>query len=573
MSTPRAVQVLAWCAALSVTSASIFTQQQVTQLQSFVARVMACSQIPGLSLAVVRGEERWTEGYGVEDVSSGRPVSSASLFGVGSLTKAFTVSLLALFLNETSGLSWETPLSAILGPDFRLADDYVTKHVTLTDLLTHRTGLCASNLPFMAGFPDTMTSALFEKRIRHLPLSTAFRGGFVYNNWMYTLAGRVAEVLGGASWEELLHTRLLQPMGMLRTKTFTQASRTQSNDTVATGHLKFGDKPTPLDSIFGDDRMSQICGGLVTSADDMSLWMHVLLGRGVAPDGTRVLPESCVTDMQTPRILPTPPHVQFLNKPRFPASYADLGYGFAWFIAQYRGYTLVWSVNKPTDLLSSGYHLVHHPGLFPGYHSLLALFPDLGTGVFIAINGSDYKNTVKAIFYYIADLLLGLSPWLTAETACSFPEPWLLSGADTEAYTGSYGNRLLGDAIVSEVRGTGLLLRLNRLRARLHRTANDSVLVARPLGSRGLLLAAVDKTTRLSLRAVFRDVGGDGRYRELLLDAGGLFSAWSFQRGVWFDGDSPDCDAPPSSSSFSSTSIAAECVASMTSEQSSWPSG
>ena len=59
--------------------------------------------------------------------------------------------------------SWETPVVDILGPDFRLGDDYITQHVTLRDLLSHRTGLAPNNIPIFTGSPDSMTRALLEQ--------------------------------------------------------------------------------------------------------------------------------------------------------------------------------------------------------------------------------------------------------------------------------------------------------------------------------------------------------------------------------------------------------------------------
>ncbi|KAL8610837.1 hypothetical protein ACOMHN_056692 [Nucella lapillus] len=149
----------------SIANGAIFTEEQKIQVKEFVQAVMTCKRIPGLSMSIVKGEERWSEGYGVADMSSGRAVTSGTLFGVGSMTKAFTVSMLASLMEEdsSSSFSWETPLVALLGKYFRLGDDYISSHVTLKDLLTHRTGLSASILKIFTGAPDNMTLQLLEK--------------------------------------------------------------------------------------------------------------------------------------------------------------------------------------------------------------------------------------------------------------------------------------------------------------------------------------------------------------------------------------------------------------------------
>ncbi|KAL8610830.1 hypothetical protein ACOMHN_056685 [Nucella lapillus] len=152
----------------------------------------------------------------------------------------------------------------------------------------------------------------------------------------------------------------------------------------------------------------QMAGGMITSADDMTLWMHVLLHRGLTPEGNRILSERSLKEMQTAHVLVSLDMGMFLYEPQFPVTYTDSGYGFAWFAAQYRGY-----------------RIVKHPGVFPGYNSFLGLLPDLDLGIFIAANTSGHMDALQALFYFITDLILGLKPWLTAEDAYHFPEPWI----------------------------------------------------------------------------------------------------------------------------------------------------
>lgn len=93
-----------WCILISspsIAQGSVFTPEQTTLVQDFVENLMQCRGITGLTLAVVKGNETWTRGFGVADRESGRKVNSATLFGIGSVTKAFTSAILSLFINET----------------------------------------------------------------------------------------------------------------------------------------------------------------------------------------------------------------------------------------------------------------------------------------------------------------------------------------------------------------------------------------------------------------------------------------------------------------------------------------
>lgn len=97
-------KIVSCCLAILIASAvhgSVFNSDQIHSLETFVNSLIECRNIPGLTLAVVRGNETFTRGFGVVNMTSGRNVTSSSLFGIGSLTKAFTTSLLAMLLNET----------------------------------------------------------------------------------------------------------------------------------------------------------------------------------------------------------------------------------------------------------------------------------------------------------------------------------------------------------------------------------------------------------------------------------------------------------------------------------------
>ena len=81
-------------------SAEIFTLEQELQVQKYVENVMDCQKIPGLVLSVVKGDEKWSRGYGTADLDSGRRVDNSSLFVIGSLGKAFTMTLLGNILQQ-----------------------------------------------------------------------------------------------------------------------------------------------------------------------------------------------------------------------------------------------------------------------------------------------------------------------------------------------------------------------------------------------------------------------------------------------------------------------------------------
>lgn len=109
-------------------------------VDAFVARVLEEWDAPGLALAVVRGDSViLARGYGVKEVGRNDPLTEYSLFAVASTTKAFTAASLAMLVDEGM-LSWDDRVIDLL-PGFRLRDPWVTRELTVRDLLSHRSGL------------------------------------------------------------------------------------------------------------------------------------------------------------------------------------------------------------------------------------------------------------------------------------------------------------------------------------------------------------------------------------------------------------------------------------------------
>jgi CubicO group peptidase (beta-lactamase class C family) len=78
----------------------VFTSELETNLNEYIDQVRSCRHIPGFTLSVVKANDTWAQGYGVADMTTGRTVDNQTLFGIGSLTKAFTSTLLAILLTD-----------------------------------------------------------------------------------------------------------------------------------------------------------------------------------------------------------------------------------------------------------------------------------------------------------------------------------------------------------------------------------------------------------------------------------------------------------------------------------------
>ena len=88
---------------LTVVSEAGLTASDLKRLTMIVEKSISCSDLPGLALSVVgNGQVLLEQGYGVADLETGAPVTVDTLFPLGSATKAFTTSLMALLIDKHS---------------------------------------------------------------------------------------------------------------------------------------------------------------------------------------------------------------------------------------------------------------------------------------------------------------------------------------------------------------------------------------------------------------------------------------------------------------------------------------
>ena len=120
----------------------------VSLLDLWIQEQMAYQQIPGLAIGIVHDQEViWSKGYGVEDLESQDPVTPATLFRLGSVTKLFTATAI-LQLRDQGKLRLDDPVTRHL-PGFELKSTFEgAPEIALRHLLTHTAGL-----PREAAFP------------------------------------------------------------------------------------------------------------------------------------------------------------------------------------------------------------------------------------------------------------------------------------------------------------------------------------------------------------------------------------------------------------------------------------
>ena len=342
-----------------------------------IARAMQDWRTPGLAIAVVKdGQVVFGKGYGVREIGKPATVDTHTLFAVGSTTKAMTAALVGMLVDEKK-LAWDDPVVKHLSW-FQMKDPYLTREITVRDLLTHRAGL--GNADYLWYGQDTDAREIL-RRVRLVDASYSLRSSFVYQNVMYAAAGAVIEAVSGVSWEQMMRTRLFEPLGM--TDAIATAATLATRPNVAMPH----------DIIEGELRVIENAsvdgvapaGSVWSSVDDMSKWMRMLLDGGTAGGRVLLKPET-VAELFKPQAMVTPqafyPTAR-LTKPHWTT------YGLGWFQQDYRG--------RAIDF---------HTGSIDGMVAIHGLLRDERLGVFVLAN-RDHTELRHALMLTVFDRFTG----------------------------------------------------------------------------------------------------------------------------------------------------------------------
>jgi CubicO group peptidase (beta-lactamase class C family) len=382
---------------LALTSpAALGAEPPLHDLDAWTVRAMREFEVPGVALAVVHdGRVAVGRGYGVRRLGEPTPVDEHTLFGIASNTKAFTCAALATLVEE-GRLAWGDPVTRHL-PGFQMHDPWVTREVTVRDLITHRAGLGLGAGDLMWWPSTEFTRAEIVAGVRHLVPASSLRSRYAYNNVLYVVAGEVIAAVSGKSWDEFVRARLLGPLGMSRTTTSVGQPPTDSN--VATPHIRAAGAVRPIEP--GDFDNAAAAAGLNSSAADMARWLDTLLAcQAAEPPAGRTCPlgRASIRELwsaQTVRGTPEPP--AGLEATR--ANFAAYGLGFG--LRDWRGRKLV-----------------VHEGALPGYYSLVALVPEERLGL-VVLTSQEEAGILHAVLYHVLDAFLGAAQpptdWIAAE--------------------------------------------------------------------------------------------------------------------------------------------------------------
>ena len=129
-------------------------------------------------------------------------MDARTLFGIASNTKLFTATALGLLVEERK-IEWDAPVIRYL-PGFQMWDPFVTRELTIRDLLVHRSGLGLGAGDLLWWPPSTYDRKEIARRLRFIPPAASFRSAYAYDNVLYLVAGEVIETVTGQTWEDFV---------------------------------------------------------------------------------------------------------------------------------------------------------------------------------------------------------------------------------------------------------------------------------------------------------------------------------------------------------------------------------
>jgi CubicO group peptidase (beta-lactamase class C family) len=374
----------------------------LAHLRPRIVEILADYQNPGAAIGVLH-EGRATElVLGVQDITTGRAVTSETMFQCGSLTKSWTA-LAFLQMVDEGAVALDEPVRHYL-PRFRVADAGASAAVTPRHLLNHTHGIEESY-----GDPGEGED-VYERMVEALadaPQVSPLGHTHGYSPAAgYAILARIMEAVDGKAWDAVMADRLVSRMGLRSTSTWWKDVDPRR---AARGHLvrtpEEGPIPTPVDHL---PRAFGAGGGMSSTAGDVLALAHVLLHGGLAPNGHRVLSPGMVREMTASRVPIPDPYLV----------------GQEWALGLV---VLDWH----------GCTVYGHDGSTIGQNARLRILPDADLAMVLLTNGDARESLCTRVF----DVILRE---LGAVAIPPLPEPDLTLQLDPARYVGVYerpGNR------------------------------------------------------------------------------------------------------------------------------------
>jgi CubicO group peptidase (beta-lactamase class C family) len=384
----------------------------LSTLDDFIPAQMKKWNVPGLAIAVVQhGKVIYSHGFGSRDLKQNLPVTTKTIFAIGSISKSFT-SLSMGIANDAGLFDWDKPVRDYL-PEFQMYDTEASERMTPRDLISHRTNFAGHD---MVWYTSDFSREELVHRLRYLQSNHDFRSGYNYNNLLVMTAGYLVGKVSGQGWENFVQQRIFQPLQMNSTNF--SITEMQKNSDYSHPYIEIDDKvqETPFHPLPG------VCpaGCINSNVEDMARYAIFQLGKGKVGD-QQIVSEANLQLTHTAQV-PMGDDEQFKE-------IGPYSYGMGWVITSYRGHRNIW-----------------HNGGIDGFYSLLTMLPEEELGIVILTNRLG-QQVPEIVAYKIYDQLLGLDSidWATRYAQQFAKAKEAAKNAPTNQKTGTHPSHPLKD--------------------------------------------------------------------------------------------------------------------------------
>ena len=177
---------------------------------------------PGAAILLMKGDTiLFSKGYGLADIVTNEPISTKTLFNLGSISKTFVANAI-LILQEQGKLSVEDSLYKYF-PDFKNKE--IAQRVKIKHLLSHTSGL-PDNRQVSKDSVFFLTAKDAENWLPVTKTDTlVFDPGdrYEYSNPAFNGLALIIEQVSDMKWQKFIEENILKPSGM-NTSTITDGS-------------------------------------------------------------------------------------------------------------------------------------------------------------------------------------------------------------------------------------------------------------------------------------------------------------------------------------------------------------
>ena len=344
-------------------------------LDNYVNRALSGWQIPGIAVCVIKnGKVVVMKGYGVKDYDTKEKVDENTLFMIGSNTKAFTATALAM-LDADKTLSLDDKVTKWI-PEFKLDNKAAGEQAIIRDLLCHRIGFRTFQGDFTFYNSSLSREEVIEK-LSHVKATYPFRTTWGYTNAAFLTAGQIIPKATGMQWEDFVKSKIFEPLEMKNTLALTRYFPTASNK--CSPYTKSDGKLVKIPFCHIDNLAP--AGSIGSSISDMSHWVEMQLANGIY-NGKQVVPASAIGQTRIPHSI-LGNGGSLYNEGHFAL------YGLGWFLQEY-----------------CGRKIVSHTGGVSGFVTSVTLIPEEKLGILVFTN-TDQNDFYEALKWEIVDAYLG----------------------------------------------------------------------------------------------------------------------------------------------------------------------